>query len=113
MNVNPGEFPAEVRRHCTSLKTELGRPVSRPQLAVAILRELDRDYERITCGAFAEVADEWEKHCQTLGRRVVIHVGTRELRGRAESLSEEGALLLRTEHGLLERVIGGDVRLEK
>jgi hypothetical protein len=33
--------------------------------------------------------------------------------GRAESLDNEGALLLRTEHGRLERVIGGDVTVKK
>ena len=37
----------------------------------------------------------------------------RRIRGRAESLGEDGALLLRTEHGHLERVTGGDVTLEK
>jgi hypothetical protein len=40
-------------------------------------------------------------------------VGDRVIRGRAESLGEEGALLLRTEHGHLERIVGGDVTLEK
>jgi biotin-(acetyl-CoA carboxylase) ligase len=44
---------------------------------------------------------------------VVIRVGDRQLRGRAETLGEDGALLLRTDHGHLERVMGGDVTLEK
>ena len=64
-------------------------------------------------GHFAAVADEWEAHCSTIGRDVSIQVGERRIRGRAESLDEDGALLLRTEHGHLERIIGGDVTLEK
>jgi biotin-(acetyl-CoA carboxylase) ligase len=44
---------------------------------------------------------------------VTIHIGERQVRGRAESLDEDGALLVRTEHGHLERIIGGDVTLEK
>jgi BirA family biotin operon repressor/biotin-[acetyl-CoA-carboxylase] ligase len=59
------------------------------------------------------VADEWAAHCTTLGRQVAIQTGDRQVRGRAEALGEDGALLVRTEHGLLERVIGGDVTLEK
>ena len=47
------------------------------------------------------------------GSEVVIRMGDRQIRGRAESLGEDGALLLRTEHGHLERIIGGDVTLEK
>ena len=113
VNLNPGELPAELRKTTTSLKAELGKPVSRPELAVAILQALDDDYARITSGQFAAVADEWEKHCTTIGRGVAIRVGDRQIRGRAEALGEDGALLLRTEHGHLERIVGGDVTLEK
>ena len=49
----------------------------------------------------------------TIGRNVSIRVGDRVIRGRAESLSDEGLLLVRTDHGLLERVTGGDVEMEK
>jgi BirA family biotin operon repressor/biotin-[acetyl-CoA-carboxylase] ligase len=113
VNLNPGDLPAELRKQATSLRIELGRPLSRADLAVAILRELDRDYTRLTAGEFAAVADEWARHCTTLGRAVIIRVGAREIRGRAESLGEEGALLVRTEHGHLERIVGGDVTFEK
>ena len=62
---------------------------------------------------FAAVADEWEAHCATIGRDVTIQIGGRKIRGRAESLDADGALLVRTEHGHLERITGGDVALEK
>ena len=64
-------------------------------------------------GRFNEVAEEWESHCTTIGRNVEIHSGSRVIAGRAESLDSEGALLVRTEHGRLERIIGGDVTLKK
>lgn len=112
VNLNASEFPADLRKTATSLKAELGRPVSRPQLAITILRELDADYGRICAGKFEEVSEEWEEHCVTLGREVVIQIGNRQIHGRAESLGEEGALLVRTDYGRLERVVGGDVTLE-
>jgi len=113
VNMSQGDFPAELRKLATSLKAELGKPVSRPELAVAILRELDRDYARIGAGQFAAVADEWEELGTTIGQEVTIRTGDRRIRGRAESLGEDGELLLRTEHGHLERIIGGDVTLDK
>ena len=113
VNLSPGDFPSDLRKVTTSLNAELGRPVSRSELAVAILRELDRDYGRIASGQFEAVADEWEEHGTTIGQEVVIRTGDRRIRGRAESLGEDGALLLRTEHGHLERIVGGDVTLEK
>src|SRR5208283_3995649 len=113
VNLTPADFPAELRPQATSLKAGLGKPVARPQLAVAILKELDADYARLNAGRFTDIADEWERHCSTLGRNVAIRIGERRIRGRAEALGEEGALLLRTEHGHLERIVGGDVTIEK
>lgn len=113
VNLAAAEFPAELRKVATSLKIETGRNVSRAELAAEILRELDRDYARICGRKFAEVADEWEAACVTIGKNVTVHIGERKIRGHAESLDEDGALLLRTEHGHLERIIGGDVILEK
>ena len=80
---------------------------------MAILRELDHDYARIAPGQFAALVNEWEEHGTTIGHEVVIRMGDRHIRGRAESLGEDGELLLRTDHGHLERIIGGDVTLEK
>jgi len=113
VDVNQDAFPAELRAVATSLKIAAGREISRAELAVEILRELDHDYARICAGKFAEVADEWEAACVTIGKNVTVHMGDRNFRGRAESLDEDGALLIRTEHGHLERIIGGDVLLEK
>ncbi|MGB7768954.1 MAG: biotin--[acetyl-CoA-carboxylase] ligase [Verrucomicrobiia bacterium] len=113
VNLGAGEWPAELRKQATSLKIEAGRAVSRADLAAAVLRELDNDYGRVCAGQFAAVADEWEARCQTIGRNVAIQIGGRRVQGRAEALGESGELLLRTEHGHLERISGGDVTLEK
>lgn len=113
VNVAPGELTADLRRAATSLKIETGRAWDRAALAVEVLRELDRGYDRVCAGRFESLAGEWEDHCATIGRDVVIRVGGREVRGRAESLDADGALLLRTEHGHLERILGGDVTQER
>ena len=113
VNLTATDFPSELRKIATSLRLESGKPAHRTALATAILRELDRDYARLCSGGFEALADEWERACSTLGRHVAIRVGERLLQGRAESLDSDGALLLRTEHGHLERIVGGDVMLEK
>jgi BirA family biotin operon repressor/biotin-[acetyl-CoA-carboxylase] ligase len=113
VNLDTDEFPAELKKIATSLKIESGEKISRAELAAAILRELDFDYARICAGKFSAIADEWEEHCATIGKNVIVQIGDRKIRGRAESLDDDGALRLRTEHGRLERIIGGDVTLEK
>ncbi len=111
VNVTASDFPPELRRGATSLRIESGQPVPRAELAVAVLRELEVDYARLTTGRFEEVADEWEALCTTLGRDLEVSIGERRLRGRAEALDQDGSLLLRTDYGRLECVTGGDVTL--
>jgi BirA family biotin operon repressor/biotin-[acetyl-CoA-carboxylase] ligase len=113
VNQTASEFPADIRNIATSLKLATGKSVSRADLAEAVLHELDREYARILAGDFAAVAEEWAGYCTTLGKLATIDMGTRRVRGRAEALDENGALLLRTEHGRIERIIGGEVTLTK
>ena len=113
VNQDANEFPPELRKIATSLKIEAGEEFSRAELATEIMRELDVDYARICGGQFAQLADEWETGCLTIGKKVSVQMGTRFVRGQAEALDDDGALLVRTEHGHLERIIGGDVTLEK
>ena len=113
VNLSSSDFSTDFRKLATSLKIELGKPVFRAELAVVILRELDRDYARVCSCQFELVADEWEERSNTIGRAVVIQMGDRRIQGRAESLDADGALLLRTQHGHLERIISGDVTVEK
>ncbi|HXT11371.1 MAG TPA: biotin--[acetyl-CoA-carboxylase] ligase [Candidatus Angelobacter sp.] len=109
VNLTAAEFPADLRKIATSLKIESGRTISRADLAVEILRQLDRDYAGVCAGKFESIADEWAEHCATIGQSVTLQIGDRRIHGRAESLDDDGALLLRTEHGHLEHIIGGDV----
>ncbi len=113
VNQTAKDFAPEIREVATSLRIAGGESVSRPELATRILRELDRDYARICGGGFEGLADEWEARCTTIGQNVAIRIGERILKGRAESLDADGALLIRTQHGRLERIIGGDVTVEK
>lgn len=112
-NLLAEDFPAEVRPLATSLRMALGRPIDRPALAAAILQELDEAYAAALGDGFTALAEEWSAQCTTLGRLVTVHSGSRRIAGRAEALDDEGALMLRTDSGHLERIIGGDVTLEK
>jgi BirA family biotin operon repressor/biotin-[acetyl-CoA-carboxylase] ligase len=113
VNLASEDLTPEIRGTATSLRLALGRSADRPALAAAVLRELDAIYARVLDDPFDSIVGEWSEECSTLGRHVSIRCGSRKIVGRAEALDGEGALLVRTEHGHLERVIGGDVTLEK
>jgi BirA family biotin operon repressor/biotin-[acetyl-CoA-carboxylase] ligase len=113
VDVNVEVFPADLRQLATSLKIETGEIVDRSALAAEILTELDRQYSRVCNGQFESVANAWEERCATIGRDVTIVAGQRRVQGRAEALDQDGALLVRTQHGRLEALVGGDVTVQK
>lgn len=112
VNLEARDLPDDLHSFATSLLLELGRPLDRAELAVQLLREIDRDYERICTGQFDTVAREWSQQCRTLGNYVSATVGPNQVRGWAESLDTDGALIIRNDHGHLQRIIGGDVFIE-
>ena len=113
VNLNEENFPDDLKPLATSLRLECGKPILRSSLAVHLLRALDADYRRIRKGQFKMVSEEWESQCITLQKRVRIHQMDRVIDGYAESLDSEGALMVRTASGLLERITGGDVTIDK
>ncbi|ODU23422.1 MAG: biotin--[acetyl-CoA-carboxylase] ligase [Verrucomicrobia bacterium SCN 57-15] len=112
VNFTSSDFSPELTPIATSLKIESGQEIARAELAAEILSQFNHDYQQVLSGNFETVADEWEHHCCTIGRQVEISTGDRRFEGRAESLDAEGALIVRTQHGHLERIIGGDVSLK-
>ena len=53
VNQTASEFPVEIQSTATSLKLATGKNISRTDLAITILRELDQDYSRIAGGKSA------------------------------------------------------------
>jgi BirA family transcriptional regulator, biotin operon repressor / biotin---[acetyl-CoA-carboxylase] ligase len=109
VNIPSACFPASLREHATSLMLAKDALINRPQLAAAILREIDIDYDKILNGRFEALANEWSEQCSTTGKNVLIQLGNRQIYGRAESLDKTGALLLRTAYGHLDRIYDGTI----
>jgi BirA family biotin operon repressor/biotin-[acetyl-CoA-carboxylase] ligase len=95
----------------TSLKEELGEDVSRIRLTQKILENLEREYKRLSKGAFEEIAAEWKELSEMLGARVKVELPTREFEGQAIDLDSSGSLLVRLDNGFIEKTSSGDVVL--
>lgn len=113
VNLETEDLPVELRKIATSLRIESGQKQNRAELAAQMMRQLDYDYQRILTGDFDEVADEWVAQCSTIGKQINVETGGHSVHGRAEALDSDGALLVRTTHGRLERIMGGDVTVVK
>ena len=75
-----------------------------------LLKELDDDYSRLREGRFAALAEDWEEYSATSGRRVTATLSGRKIQGQATGIDKDGALWIRTDSGLQERVTAGDIQ---
>ena len=95
----------------TSLAEELGAKVDRLELARALLTHLDRSYAQFLQEGLAPILEDWRRFAAFLGRRVRVALEGRTLDGQAVDVDASGALLVRTDTGLVESVSAGEVLL--
>jgi len=110
VNLNPGDFP-EIADMATSLSHEAGTEISYTELVVALLDNLERIYLEAQDGA--PVHQEWQKNMETLGKCIKVDTGKTIEQGRAETVTENGNLLVRRDDGSLVEIIAGDVTVIK
>ena len=110
INVLPAAFSPDIAARATSLEGELGRAIDRHALLRACLDALAARYADVQEGRVGTVLDAWRARAATLLRRPIEwQQGGRPRRGVAETIDGSGALLVRTEQGVV-RVISGEVR---
>lgn len=109
VNMATDQFPGDLRYPATSLALEVGAPVSRLELAVALLEELDELYRQFQAEGIASLLEAWRGLCDLVGRRVRVTGAGEQLEGVVTGIDDEGALLLELPEGRCERVLAGDV----
>ncbi len=112
VNCKREDFSKELVDIATSLELESGRPQDRTALAARVLAALDEYYHR-TLTEFEMIADEWAQLCTTLGKQIIVTVGRHRIEGFAQALDGDGALLLRRDSGQIERILSGDLAVER
>lgn len=109
VNLDPSSIP-EISETATSFKEVLGREVSRLTVLESLLSEFEELYGAIRRGE--PIDREWRCRLETLGKEVTVRCGQVVREGCAESVDEDGNLLLRLHDGSLMTIAAGDVTLK-
>lgn len=104
------DFAGELAAVATSLDLETGRSISRPALAAAEIRALDRLYADICENKTKRYLDIYRRDCVTIGKTVQLLSmdGTREV-AQALDVDENYSLLVRLADGTERIVRTGEV----
>ncbi len=108
LNINSAQD--ELPDTATSLSVIAGAKQPRVKILQAILAELEHDLDIFKSGGFEKLAEEWESYSETTGKRVSVSLLGRTLQGEARGIDKDGALWVRTDTGILEKVLSGDVQ---
>jgi BirA family biotin operon repressor/biotin-[acetyl-CoA-carboxylase] ligase len=93
----------------TSLKEQAGQPVSRVLLLQELLRRIENNYSLLEDKGTQIIIDKWRSFSLTLGRRVKVYCQDKHIEGQAVDIDQDGALLIRKDSGLTQKVFSGDV----
>lgn len=103
------DFSPEVAEMATSLAMELGRPVSRPALAAAMIEELDRLYRALKSGGLSAYLAVYRRDCVNLGKNVQLLAPTGRETVTAVDIDRDFGLVVRTAEGTEKTVRSGEV----
>ena len=109
VGVNVNQPAADLPSGATSLLALTGRSLDREPLLAAILNDLANAYDRADREGVDWIVPGWRSRSSMLGKPVAFQRDGATIRGVAEDLGADGALLVRLEDGRRVSVIAGEV----
>jgi BirA family biotin operon repressor/biotin-[acetyl-CoA-carboxylase] ligase len=112
LNVPREAFPAEFAAAATSLRSHLGRPVSRADFARRLFGTLEPVLDLHAERGFAALRPRFDRFYRMAGRRITVsEPGGGGFPGTALDPDADGALRVQRDDGSVVRVLAGDVTL--
>ena len=102
---------SELTHTATSLKNEIGHPVSRPALLATILKLLEEYYGLLLKGQEDSIYKRWNEHSMVIGREAVVDSVDETIKGRVKRIDKNGALIIEDETGKESSVVCGDLKV--
>ncbi len=109
VGVNINQLAADLPHGATSLAVEIGHRPERETLLAAILNDLGNAYDRADREGVDWIVPGWRSRSSMLGKPVAFHRDGTVIRGIAEDLGADGALLVRLADGARVSVFAGEV----
>jgi len=113
VNMRKEDFSSEILDRATSVREETGSVTPRQDLAVQLYHHLEKWYKVLLEEGFPPVRESWLAFADILGKKIRTGPGKDEQPGQVIGVDEDGALLIKNPMGLRQRVISGDIIVER
>ncbi|MGH7739261.1 MAG: biotin--[acetyl-CoA-carboxylase] ligase, partial [bacterium] len=111
LNQAPGDFSNDLKSRATSYYRHTGRKLDRVVFFQRLLFHLEKMEGWIRKKQFPRILSQWRRRSLLNHRQVRVVTGDRTFYGQAVGVDESGALLVRNDFGLIEKVLAGEVEL--
>lgn len=102
------DAPEDVRDRAVALDTLMATPPALDALADSILDAFSSVYDTLLTDR-DEVLDQWRRECSTIGKSVRVDLGIDDVEGRAETIDDDGRLVVALVEGSRRAFSAGDV----
>ncbi len=114
IGINVNTPVKQLPRGASSLKEESHRrggetDILRVELVKKILETLEEYYTLLNKKGFGPIIDAWKGLSAMLGSRIRVILPNRTFEGSAHDINADGALIVRLDSGVLEKISSGDV----
>jgi BirA family biotin operon repressor/biotin-[acetyl-CoA-carboxylase] ligase len=107
LNCPVSQMPAGLRWPTTSVIDELGKETPILEMLCFIVNQIDRYLVEVnSTGSFEKMLKDWRKFSGTLGKRVRVQEAGKELDGLAVDIGADGALIVESDEGQIEVLLG-------
>jgi len=111
IGININTKKEELPKGATSIMEASGKELSRVEVVRGIFKNLDKYYKLFNSGHISGIIKEYKEFSNFLGTRVQVTYHDTKIEGYAADVDEDGALILRMDSGLNERILAGDVSM--
>ena len=108
VNLEPDDYPSELKPKAVSLRMAAGRPFDRTETAALFLETLENLYDLYRTEGFGPIRLLWEAHSVSLGRPAVLKTPHETVEGVPLGLTDHGALRIRTADGSVRDIFSAE-----
>lgn len=110
LNVNQREFSEAISNDAISLSLSAGKKYDRDELLFTILNDFSMIYESLQKRDFYSIMKKWRDSSIMYGKRISVNLAGNVLEGICEEITDDGALVVRTDDGI-KKFTAGEVTI--
>ncbi len=113
VNISPEDIPEEIENIATSVQKETDIQFNRAEIIREFFKIFEEFYEEFKNGNFKYIVSEWRRLSSTTGNRVKVYKNSKALIADAVGITNNGALIVETDDGKLEKITSGECIIMK